>query len=1331
MTFNPFATPISSVIPITEPQLEIWLSCTLGGDQANMAYNESNSLHFTGVVDVTALERALAHLIARHESLRSSFSGNGKYMIIYKELPNPLRFRDLSGCPEPVKKTALEEVLQEDAVHAFNLIDGPLFRATLLKLDEQEYHFIFTGHHLVIDGWSIGVVMQELGHLYSAFVRGEDPMLPLPKPYSEFAIEQKQFLETKAYQDIERFWLTQFKESVPVLSLPTDQPRPQTKTYKSSRLVDNLDPSLVTSLRKLGVGLGGTFVNTLMTAFEVFLYRITGDNDVIIGLPSSGQAALGYYDLVGHCVNLLPIRSKLNGQLTFAAYLTSRKPQILDAYEHQRLTFGSLLKKLKIARDSSRIPLVPVMFNVDFGKDEGVDFHGLDYEMISNPKAFLNFELFLNVNGSEDSVVLEWTYNNQLFTSETMRKMMDDFTHLLQQMVKNPEMKLREFPLTHSQLHNNLARWNDTAKDLPTDTPFVKLIHETALKFPKKTAIEFFDRSITYKELNEQSNQFAAYLIANGIQTEDIIGVFMERCPTLVVVLLGISKAGGTYLPLDPEYPQERISYMLTDSKAKYVITHRHLSGNLDLGVKQEAIEDILVKLPSLSNHYPDIALNGDSLAYILYTSGSTGNPKGVQIEHRNLTNFLLSMQIAPGISSEDRLLAITTISFDIAGLELFLPLITGATIVMADTEMARDGRLLLQSMQENEITFMQATPSTWRMLKNAGWNKPFPIKALCGGEGLPEDLKNQLLKKCDSVWNVYGPTETTIWSTAKELHPNERVITIGRPIANTQVYLLNEDKELVPEGQVGEIYIGGMGVARGYLHREDLTLERFFDDPFTKSPHARMYRTGDLGKFLPNGEIVCLGRVDQQVKIRGHRIELGEIEQHLVRMKEIKEAVVLAREDSPGQQRLAAYLIMNVPQADPEISQEQISEWKRELQQTLPSYMIPNDWAILERFPLTSNNKIDRKSFPRPETPTDSKTVHDQTSFSPNEELVARIWSQSLGVDSIGLDDDFFEMGGHSLIAVEVMTKMDKASGVKLPLSILFEYPTIRQFSTLLESKEVSQKWKALVPIKPLGDKTPLYIVHGRGLNVMPFYSIAKHLDPDQPLYGLQAIGLNGKDESPYTIEDIAAQYVNEIITQNPNGPYALAGYSLGGIVAYEMAQQFKNRGKKIAALIMFDTYAARSPQKRSPLWRMASLMRTEMGKRWFDLELLFTNPRLLKRLKKDSFLNKASRIKSKLHIKEEIQPEILKNIDRIKDIHVSAANNYKLQPYDGEIHLFRAKIRTSYERDFKYFGWKPFVKKVNVIEMEGEHTTMFEPPHEQQFVEILQKILSSANAQ
>ncbi|MEX2594095.1 MAG: amino acid adenylation domain-containing protein [Anditalea sp.] len=1331
--FDPFSGPeIHRAIPLTQSQIEIWLSCVLGGDQANSAYNESNSLRLKGPLDVKAFERAMATLVERHESLRSSFSGDGKNMLVYQNLPNQFSYRDISGLSDLGKAEVLQKHLLADALHVFDLVKGPLFRATLLKTAENEHHFTFTAHHLIIDGWSIGVVIEELGKLYTAYAQGMSPDLPSPKAFSEFAREQNLFLESQQYTEVENFWLNLFKDKVPVLDLPTDRPRPLTRTYKSSRLDHELDGALVASLKKVGVNAGCTFVNILMNAFEVFLYRITGQEDIIIGLPASEQAFTGHYHLVGHCVNLLPLRSQPSGKMGFSEYLSLRKPAIYDAYENQQLTFGSLLKNLKTSRDPSRIPLVPVIFNVDIGMDEGVDFHNLELEMISNTKEYLNFEWFLNVNGFGKSVVLEWTYNSQLFGPETMQQMMDGFISLLHQIVLDPSIKIKDVLLPDHNLPEKLTEWNNTGKDFPKDTPFTEFIHDVAKKQPKKTAIQFYDQEITYQELEEKSNQLAAYLIGKGIQLGDMIGVSLDRSPGMVIVLLGIVKAGAAYLPLDPEYPKERIEYMLKDSKAKLLITNQRLKGSFDSPTEEDPIEAIWKKLSGFSKKYSDVKLDGKSLAYTLYTSGSTGNPKGVQIEHYSLVNFLLSMQIAPGIHSDDRVLAITTISFDIAGLELFLPLISGATLILADTETARDGRLLLRWIGEKKVSFMQATPATWRMLLNAGWDRPFPLKALSGGEALTPDLAEKLLAKCKSVWNVYGPTETTIWSTLKELTSEDKVLSIGRPIHNTQIYLLDEGRTLVPEGSVGEIYIGGDGVARGYLNREDLTEERFFSDPFTETKNARMYRTGDLGKFLENGEIICLGRIDHQVKIRGHRIELGEIEKSIGEFGDVKEAVVMAQEDQSWNKRLVAYLILDsrINAQDIKPTKDQVSRWKNELEKSLPIYMVPNDWIILEKFPLTSNNKIDRKSLPTPTHSMDREEFTSQLPKSNRQKLVAEIWSKSLQVSNISLGDDFFELGGHSLVAVEVMTLIEKKTGKILPLDSLFKYPTLEEFSKLIEDdqKENGEEWSSLVPIKPDGNKPPIYLIHAAGCHVSTYYLLAKKMDPDQPVFGIQAKGLNGIDQPLTTIEEIAAYYLSEVMAHNPNGPYYIGGHSFGGYVAFEMAKQIRKMNREVKKLFLFDIAAYQSETKLNSWQRFQRRISEEVKKRIVEVNLLCNAPETFIGLKKSSFENKRKKLKNFFKVnKDGIDTDRFQTIERIRKINHHAMDNYLLSLYDGDIYLFKAQIQNFYVTDKMYYGWKSYVNKIHIVELPGDHNSMFKDPIVEELGRKLQEILDN----
>ncbi len=907
--FDPFAGPeIENVVPATEPQAEIWASCLIGGEEANRSYNESVSLILQGELNYPSIEKSLHDLFKRHDALRSGFSADGKQLCIFSEAKLQYNFQDISDTTDHDRqKDLIDQFLVEDAKTSFDLLTGPLFRVKLFKLAEDKHHLTLSSHHIICDGWSISIIMQDLGKLYSASLKSETAPLPAAPAFADYAVKQRAFQQSAEYKSIESFWLKQFMGDVPELDIPTDFPRPEFRTYKSHRDDFELKPDLINAVKKMGAKAGCSFVSSMLVAFEVFLHRISGQSDIILGVPSAGQSEEGYNGLVGHCVNMLPLKSHHNGDFTFMEFLKVRKPAIFDAYENQQYTFGSLLKKLNISRDSSRVPLIPIVFNIDIGLNEGVKFEGIKHELIINKREYENFEIFLNASGSGDSLILEWSYNTQLFSAETIRGMMEDFTRLLQQVTQNPEIKIRDIDTSGSK---NAFEWNNTDVKYPKESSLHELINQKVSEYPHKNAVKFRNKNINYQELNERSNRLAHFLIKQGIQKGERIALALDRSEELIISLIAIMKSGAAYVPLDPAYPKKQIEYMLEDSSAKILLTSRAYQNKFSSESQELILEDLENELEECSQEDPNVAVNGSDLAYVIYTSGSSGKPKGTQIEHHSLVNFLLSMQKVPGISPEDRLLAVTTISFDIAGLELYLPLISGAELVVADSESVKDGRLLLDLIRNEKISIMQATPSSWRMILDAGWNEAINIKVLCGGEALSRDLAGSLKEKCSSLWNMYGPTETTIWSTLKQIINFDQEISIGRPIANTQVYLLDQYLKPVRKGGSGEIYIAGDGLARAYLNNPELTAAAFVKDPFTDQSDKKMYRTGDLGRYTAEGDIQCLGRIDNQVKIRGHRIELGAIEESLLMQKSIKEAVVIAREDHPGDKRLVAYIV-------------------------------------------------------------------------------------------------------------------------------------------------------------------------------------------------------------------------------------------------------------------------------------------------------------------------------------------------------------------------------------------------------------------------------------
>ncbi|MEO3406874.1 amino acid adenylation domain-containing protein [Mucilaginibacter sp. CAU 1740] len=1322
--FDPFAGPeLLAVAPSTEPQLEIWASCLIGGDEANCAYNESFSLQLTGQLNKDAMLLALQEITNMHQALRMAFSADGKSICVYKDLPLDFSFADVASRTDAEKQAFITEQNNQNAFTPFNLVNGPLFKVQLIKLAEAEYRLTFIAHHIVCDGWSIGIMMQDLSKLYSAYTKGEDLTLPSAPSFIDYSNEQTLFTGNKEFKDIEQYWLNEFKGSNYLMDLPADLPRPAVRTYRSHRLDLGLDKQLVGQIKQLGKANGSSFVTTLLAAFEVFLQRSTGQDEIILGLPAAGQSATGNYRLVGHCVNLLALRSAPKSAQSFKSYLKQRTTAILDAYDHQQYTFGELLKKLAIPRDASRVPLVPVMFNIDMGMDDDVDFYGLKHHLTSNPREYESFEIFVNISGRDEALVLEWSYNTQLFSEKCIHHLMDEFEFLLAELVKDPEVLIGNIPTANrASLVEQLKSWNNTTVAYPKD----KALHQLINWQSDAVAVKFADHSLTYLQLHESSNRLAALLIDKGVKKGDKVAFAMDRSAEMLVVILGIMKAGGIYIPLDPQFPLGRINYMLSDSKAVVLLSSAKYKGHYESEAIEIVVED---EWPNLSNYpatEPTVEFTGNDLVYILYTSGSTGMPKGVQISHHSLVNFLYSMQKQPGMAANDKLLAVTTISFDIAGLELFLPLLSGAQVVIADTNTAKDGRALLDIIRSEKITTVQATPYTWRIMLEAGWDESTPIKVICGGEALPKELAERILGKASSLWNVYGPTETTIWSTIKQIKADDTAITIGRPIDNTSIYILDKNLNPLDTGTIGEIFIGGDGLAAGYLNQPELTAEKFIADPFSGNPGDKMYRTGDLGRYMEDGEIECLGRADAQIKIRGYRIETGEIEYHLINQANVKQAVVVAQPDKKGINKLVAYITIN----DDHLAEDEIvrqKNWRSSLKNSLPDYMVPDDFIVIPTIPLTPNGKVDKKALIQTSTQVVEQVQMYVAPRTDVEKLVADIWKEFLEIEKVGVYDNFFELGGHSLIAVQVMARIEKITGKRLPLAALFENSTVEKLSLMLELDGKSIVWDSLVPIKPNGNKMPLYIVHGAGLNVLLFNALAINMDPDQPVYGLQAKGLDGIDEPLSEIKDIAAHYISAIQAQNPTGPYALAGYSFGGIIAWEMAVQLQAQGKQVKMLAMFDTYAYRSPFFDP--WLTMQTKRAKFFMRKLKYNLL--TPEGLSQSfteKSKSIKRHATRMLWKL-TNDDQQEGFFGYSNKIDEMNVVAERRYQLKPQNFAIELFRANTHTFYMDDFEFLGWKPYaLKGINVHPIPGEHNSIFKAPNDKIFARILQQCLDQS---
>ncbi len=855
--YDPFSSPaIARTVPSTEAQREIWLA-TRNGTEASLAFNESVSYRLRGELDLPALRGALQDLVDRHDALRCTFSADGMTLCLSTSLALEVPLTDLSGEGAPERERRLAERLAGHALTPFDLEHGPLVRAEIVRRDPHDHLVIVTAHHIVCDGWSFWILTKDLADLYSARSHGQTPVLAPAESFTEFAADEAVRGRTPENMADETYWLSRFSDDVPVLDLPTDRPRPAFKTFASEREDYLLDAALVEQVKKTGARAGASFFTTLLAAFNVLLHRLSGQSDLVVGIPAAGQSVGGHEALVGHCVNVLPLRTRLEPKTRFDELLKAVRTTMLDAYEHQQYTYGTLLQKLPIERDPSRLPLVSVLFNIDQAlAGEARRFGGLDFEFASNPRHYENFDLFVNAMETGGALRLECQYNSDLLDRATMRRWMGAFESLLRTFAEDPARGVGQAPLLGEEERALLSTWNAaTVMDFPETSCVHDLVAAQALKTPDRVAVVSDDREMTYSELEQASCRLAQRLRALGAERGSLVGLCVERTPEMLVGLLGILKTGAAYVPLDPGFPQERLAFMTEDSAMRILVTTRPLRDELRLPVSQVVCLDPESGSPETGNPEPlprdTRSARPEDVAYVIYTSGSTGKPKGVQVPHRAVVNFLVSMQAAPGLTAGDRLVAVTTLSFDIAVLELQLPLIVGGTVVLASRDVAMDGERLRALLASSSATVMQATPATWRLLLAAGWRGGPGFRALVGGEALPRDLAESLLERTDEVWNMYGPTETTVWSTCWRVErPLGPTILVGRPIGNTQVHVLDAYLQPVPVGVVGELWIGGAGVTRGYLNRPELTEERFIPDPFRSEAGARLYRTGDLARY-------------------------------------------------------------------------------------------------------------------------------------------------------------------------------------------------------------------------------------------------------------------------------------------------------------------------------------------------------------------------------------------------------------------------------------------------------------------------------------------------
>ncbi|HLC42887.1 MAG TPA: amino acid adenylation domain-containing protein [Methylomirabilota bacterium] len=1186
--------PHDAVLPLSFSQERVWFIQQL--DPANMAYNFQATLRLRGVLDVAALKRSLSEIVRRHEIYRTTFPAmDGRpVQVVHDAGPVPLPLVDLQALPERDREMEARRLAVEEFGKPFDLTRLPLVRWTLLRLNPREHLLLQVEHHLVHDGWSFNVFLRELQELYRAFVVKETPQLAdLPIQFSDFAHWQRQWIRGEAAERQLAYWKQKLADPPPVLALPSDRPRPAVQRYRGSQRRFDLSVDLCEALRALSRREGVTLFMTLLGVFQTLLHRYTQQSDFCVGSAIANRRWRETEGLIGMIVNTVALRADLAGNPSFRELLGRVRRTTLDAYANQDLPFDKVVEALRPERSLSHSPIYQVLFTFHDAPMPSLELPELTIDLLEglnngSAKFDLNVAMIprseqrvgLGAGGEARGVTVVWEYSTDLFDETTVDRMLGHFQTLLESVVANPGQRLSDLPLlTEAERQQQLVEWNNTKTEYPAPGRIHELFEAQVDRTPDAVAVVFGHQSLTYQELNGQANRLARHLRSLGVGPDVLVGICVERSMEMVVGLLGILKAGGAYVPLDPAYPNERLAFIMEDTQASVLLTQQRLIDKLPSHAARVVCLDTDWQIMSRQSdrNLPRYSAP-DHPAYIIYTSGSTGKPKGVAIEHRSAVNLLHWARETFSPEELTGVLASTSFCFDLSVFELFVPLSWGGKAILADNI------LHLSSLPSAEqVTLINTVPSGMAELVRID-GVPSSVRTVClAGEPLTARLVEQIYEKgtVQKVFDLYGPSETTTYSTFTLRTPSGPV-TIGRPVANTRIYILDHYLDPVPIGVPGELHIGGAGLARGYLNRLELTAEKFIPSPLDAEPGARLYKTGDLARYLPDGNIEFLGRIDHQVKIRGHRIELGEVEAVLRQHSAVCEAVALAREDTPGDKRLVAYIV-------PRGAQAPISELRDFLGRSLPNYMVPSAFVALEALPLTPNGKVDRKALPVPDQ--ECLTLEGQYAApqEPMEYLLAQIWEEVLGIHPIGIRDNFFELGGHSLLAVRLMDQIGRACGKRLPLAALFRGATIEQLAQMLFEEQGADFRSPLVKIQSSGSQRPFFFLHGDFGGAVYCLNLARSLGKDQPFYALAPHGLDD-GQIPGTIEAMAASHIETLRAVQPEGPYLLGGYCNGGVVAFEMAQQLQAQGQQIDLLVLIASSAWNA--RFNPLFRLANVV-------------------------------------------------------------------------------------------------------------------------------------------
>jgi amino acid adenylation domain-containing protein len=1270
-------------LPASYAQERMWFLLQYEPD--SQPYTSTLGLRLDGELNVEALARSLAAVVERHEILRTVYDLHGARVVqrILDAPPLPWRVEEMPGA-------GLDDICQLALVERsrhFDLSKDLPFRAVLVRTSATESYLVLATQHVATDGWSKSVMVADLAAYYRHFAASEPLQLePLPFQYADYAAWERSFLVREVFPAQIEYWKRALAGAPPSLEIPADHPRPRHQTFHGGFIDDTIPATLLGEFHDLCRSRQATLYMGLLAVLDVVLSRYSGVTDIVVGSPIANRDLAGTEPMIGIFMNTVALRTDLSGDPCFRDLLDRVRETALSAYENRQAAFAAVVEALDPVRSSAYSPIYQVLFQVRNFPRRSAEAAGVSFEEVDLLRRAVSFDIELEATESAENLHLRLIFNRDLFERATAERMLRHFRNALQEACQDPSRPVAELMLADAAERTLVVEYSQGPRQAPPSMSLPQMVEAKAAAVPDRVAVHAGERRRTYAEFNAEANRIANGLLARGVGRGDIVGVALGRSVELPAALLGVLKAGAAYLPLDAQLPAERSEYMIRDSRMRLLLG-AGAQGGLPLG-----------EVKSSNGGNPGLDLLPDDVAYVLYTSGSTGVPKGVAIPHGALANLLSAVMCTTGFGADDCWLATTTTSFDISIPELFVPLIAGGSVHLAPEGIAADGEALAKYLKESECTFLQATPTGWRILLSAGWAGSPRLRGISAGEELPLETAKEIRRRVGRLWNLYGPTETTIYSTGIEIPEEPRAVTIGRPIANTQVYVLDERLRLQPPGVPGELYIAGAGLACGYLNRPDLTAARFVANPFGGS--GRMYRTGDVGRLLADGSIEFRGRADSQIKLRGFRIELEEIESAVARQPSVEAAAAVLHHAEAADPLLVCYVVRRGAAADPEAAE--LRHW---LQRSLPDYMIPARFVELRALPKNVNGKLDRKALAA--RPLEAVAGGGyRAPANPVEERLAQICGELLDCGPVAANADLFELGAHSLLCATLLARIEREFGCRIPLPKLFECPTVERLAAAIQGEPELLREPRIVAVRQSGTGVPLFWIKADPM----FRALADRLPADQPVYGLYLPEDHGLGV-PYGIEDAAAFHLETLRGRQPSGPYFLGGFCAAGLVAYEMARRLEALGEHVAALVLIETLNPRA-------WRGTGV--PEWIRRQTS-ELIEKGPLRYTKEKTRALQDWVARrdFESRLARGGEEGAEALREADNPRFIELRfAARRYDPAHYEGALLLVRRRLTGRERADL---GWSELAPRLEILELETSHLGFFIEPHVSRLAEAV----------